>query len=546
MHQQLDTAIDDHGWCLSRGERNRLDRFRAWLDRTDDTEPDRHVFIAYGAEIGSRGLLVDLEKAMSKLFSPRHEIRIELRAAVRDHIHRFDGERMLIDVLRAPYWRPFLPHRHLDHLNRHDVFRLDSWLAWLHQHQVQNPTVHHYLEYADEQGSSEYSLVCLRRVFAKIDTPKIYAIEIELPKAITRKRAQRCAKLRKPRVRKKIDRRSIMPDHVREALAQLEMGHSSTGKRCPAQDFLPTIERSLHSLVVFCKHQEFELDFSKGCLIPFARYLKKRGLRASTRDVTLSAIIRFRYHLQVEYEDQAEIRGLFRDIRNDKKSEVARLNGKLARVGTIHKTLTKAVELLHKSRKQRSLERRISYLCSAVALALFSLLPLRVKDTDLRWGENITFSVGRYHIDVETGKTGEHFCGPLCHFLTPFLDALLLCGCDEIYLPKARDEAIQTRRHIFAKADSSPLSRNRANNIWNRHLGCHMHIARARIHTELGRLGSEGVAIALALCAQRDPATAKYYQGRAMRDALVIQSYDALTSDLTQAEVDDYFPDLDG
>ncbi len=156
-------------------------------------------------------MLSDLEKAMSKLFLPDHDFRIELRAAVKDHRHRVDGEPMLVDLFAAPYWKPFLPYRQLDHIPRVEIMRLDSWLAWLYERHIENPKVEHYHAFSEENGSSEAPLVSLQRTLKKLDLPKIYAIEVELPKAITLKRSQRWAKNRKPRIRPMTDRLAVIP-----------------------------------------------------------------------------------------------------------------------------------------------------------------------------------------------------------------------------------------------------------------------------------------------------------------------------------------------
>ena len=273
--------------------------------------------------------------------------------------------------------------------------------------------------------------------------------------------------------------------------------------------------------------------------------MKRRQFRASTRNINLSALNRFRRHVLSDAVDQSIIRGLFRDIRRDERSEVSRLNQKLSRAGSIEATLKKAVKLLAKSRRQRSLTLRNSYLCAASALALFSLIPFRVSDSNLLWGENVWFEAGRYFIKVKTGKTGKMFRGPLCDFLTPFLDALLLKGRADAYLLQAREDAIVNALPVFMKANNDDMSDKRVKILWYRHTGCGMHVTRARIHTELGKIGAKGVETALILCAQKDLKTAQYYQGRAMHDAHLLMSYNALTDDISDCELAEYFPDLD-
>ncbi|MCB1313882.1 MAG: hypothetical protein KDK29_19250 [Sedimentitalea sp.] len=544
MLTQLDRKIEEFQNELRRGEINRLNRFRTWLSTATDIEHDRRIFSAFGKHVGSRGALADLEKALCKLFPPSHELRVELRAAVKDHRHYVDGTPMLIDLMAGPYWLPFLPYRRLDHLSRPEILRLDQWLSWLYENEIQQPLAQHYLRFS-EQSASELPLIALQKSFASLDLPKVHSIEIELPKAISLKRHQRTSKNRKPADRCKVDRVSDLPGEWKDAIYGLRAVQSPTGARCPASGFLATVEKVLYDFARSCREQGIAPKFDNECIVSYARKMKQREYRANTRQINLSALNRFRRHVQSDNVNQKLIRGLFGDIRRDERSEVSRLNQKLSRVGSIEATLQKAVELLEKSRHQRSLILRTSYLCAATALALFSLIPLRVSDSNLIWGENVWFEAGRYFIEVETGKTGRIFRGPLCDFLTPFLDALLLNGRADAYLLRAREDAVANFLPVFAKANNDEMSDQRVKNIWYRHLGCGMHVTRARIHTELGKLGAKGVETALILCAQKDQKTAEYYQGRAMHDAHLLISYNALTDDISDCELIEYFPDLD-
>ena len=126
MLTQLDLRIKEFRNELRRGEINRLNRFRTWLSATTGIEHDRRIFSAFGKHVGSRCALPDLEKVLGKLFPPTHELRVELRAAVKDHRHYVDGTPMLIDLMSAPYWQPFMPYRRLDHLSRPEILRLDQ------------------------------------------------------------------------------------------------------------------------------------------------------------------------------------------------------------------------------------------------------------------------------------------------------------------------------------------------------------------------------------------------------------------------------------
>ncbi len=92
------------------------------------------------------------------------------------------------------------------------------------------------------------------------------------------------------------------------------MGCSPTGVRYPAHGFMRTIENSLYALARFCVEHGIDPSLTKECLVLFARDMKRRRLRAQTREINLSAIVRFRRHIRLDFEDQDSIINLFNDI----------------------------------------------------------------------------------------------------------------------------------------------------------------------------------------------------------------------------------------
>lgn len=57
-------------------------------------------------------------------------------------------------------------------------------------------------------------------------------------------------------------------------------------------------------------------------------------------------------------------------------------------------------------------------------------------------------------------------------------------------------------------------------------------------------MGRDGVEMALSLCAQRDPKTAKFYQGKAMHDALLLESNQVLISGFSEDVIAKHFPSM--
>jgi hypothetical protein len=218
---------------------------------------------------------------------------------------------------------------------------------------------------------------------------------------------------------------------------------------------------------------------------------------------------------------------------------------KAAEIGPVRTVLEKAVEQLARSRTERTLTWRMTRLNQAASLALFVLLPVRLSDTCLVWGRDIIWDGTGYFVAFITNKTRAPVRRRLPAFLTPFLDALLLRGLDEAFLPAARERARKEQLPLLALRSERQVFDAYVSHAWRTHFGTGQHISRTLVHTQLGKLGPEGVEAALEACVQRDERTRKFYQGKAVADALLITARDLLIDDFTDEEFEQYFPDLD-
>ena len=171
----------------------------------------------------------------------------------------------------------------------------------------------------------------------------------------------------------------------------------------------------------------------------------------------------------------------------------------------------------------------------------------------LRWGQHISYigdddaadwELGGnpeplgYYLDLRTSKRDVELSGPLAPILTPFLDALILQGRDERLLPQLRKQAAAARAPVFPKSQGRERRADSLSDRWRANVGVGSGISRTRIHTMLGNLGEHGVRAALALCAQRSPRTAKWYQASALarRHMLGSQEMIAELPDLSEED----------
>jgi hypothetical protein len=501
--------------------------------------------IEFGTCIGTRAVLADLERSVAPHISGDSAFLRELRAAVLDYRRKIDGQKMALEICAAPFWKPFVDNCDLDLLCIHEVKCLDAWLSWAHAKQVKEPTAEHYVDYA-AQKKSEMALVALKRIFDKLDVPKTPATETELLRAIARKRHI----FRHPDGRKERTQwsRSLsvsaaeLPDDWKHALAELRRGASPSGKRPPAKGALTTMENALRGLCWTCRKANEAVALTPKTLRLHLDEITRRGRRASSREIEMSFLRRFMEQIGASKDATDFAKALEKELQQEAKCEVPLKFGTLSRIPPHQQILNQSVQLLAESRTQRSLELRTARAAAATALALECLVPLRCADTSLQWGVHLWHTGKRYRLEVRTSKTGRKLKTDLVELLTPFLDALLLQGCDERFLPSMRQQAVEAKSYVFAHANGRALSPNRVANLWARHVGCKPHIARTLVHTKLGKLGPDGVSQALALCAQRDPETAKFYQGKALKDALLLKSEGMLLDGFTDEEIAARFP----
>jgi hypothetical protein len=523
----------------------RIQRFQKWLEDYGISHIDRFVFLDFAADVATRGVLFDLQKSVLHVLPDCEFLKSELHAATVDHRRRVDGLRMRRDILQASWWQPFMPQSRMDKLHIHEVKRLDEWLRYLHEREIRFPRSQDYIHFS-EKWDSEASLMALKNTFGKLEIPKIPWVLEELDLAIYAIRAKRLGSGKKKRTTWRLSKsvsKDALPMNWLKILDDVKSGGGEGTPLSPG--FLPTVEVALRTLCFCCEKLGLPCEINRKTVLAFVDELKRREAANSTIEINISALGRFAKVLGVEQTVMEDLRSIQVDFFHKKQGDIPKKFNRLDEVGSVSNVLGRATDLLAASRTEQSLEFRVAKLNAAASLALFSLIPLRVRDTNLLWGIHVSYTGQRYRLDVRTSKCGTEFHGEICDFVTPFLDALLLRGCDETFLNLKRNEALRSGQALFAHANGRHISDNRVANLWKRHIGCGPHIARSIVHTELGKIGPEGVEMALSLCAQRDAKTAKFYQGKAMHDALLLKGHGLLISGFSNDILEKYFTSIE-
>jgi hypothetical protein len=319
----------------------------------------------------------------------------------------------------------------------------------------------------------------------------------------------------------------------------------------PAPSIIKGIETALCQLAQCCRNGERPVELSLPAVRDYIDFLtttkspRGKDRRPATYEMRVGALLRFARYTSAPADLIEALRIALARREQDSDKVLALKHRKAAEIGAVRTVLEKAVEQLARSRTERTLTWRMTRLNHAASLALFVLLPVRLSDTCLVWGRDIVWDGTGYFVAFITNKTRAPVRRPLPAFLTPFLDALLLRGLDEAFLPAVRERAIREQRPLLALRSERKVFDAYVSHAWRTHFGTGQHISRTLVHTQLGKLGPEGVEAALEACAQRDERTRKFYQGKAVADALLITSRDLLIDDFTDEELEEYFPDLD-
>jgi hypothetical protein len=527
----------------------RINRFRAWhaANANGTGEPDRHALLRYGAEVGSEKVIRDLEKSFRANLSDDDPFLGELIAARLDHIRRKDDIPMVVEITAAPWWAPFRQGADLDRLSYAQVKHIDRFLRWITEKGITRPNRETFLSYVAD-AKSPSPLLHLQRAFDQLKGVTAEAIIIELPQAITEK--FRAARPEKPK-RKRGHPRQLsippedLPDEMRAALAAMRRRERREGRKPPARDIVNGIEGALCQFGHVCRVNGYEVVIMPETIRAYLLEIESRTSRAATLSIRGTLLLAFIRYSGIGMVCEPSLKEYANRQNKTASRQVPQKESKARDIAGPSAVLSRAVDLLAKARDERTVTWRMTRLNHGLALAFTMLLPLRVQDTVLNFGTNIVWSGEEYWIDTRTQKTKAPVYGALPHFLTPFIDAVLLQGREPSLIEKLRAEAERDRRPLFLKGNGKPPMRSFVSHVWSVHFNTGNHIARTLVHDTLGKKGVEGVAEALALCAQRDPRTALFYQTRALADARRVQALATLVAEFSENDMEEYFPDLD-
>ncbi len=506
-----------------------LDRFFTFTETRGVGVPAVTDFLAFVAADRSPRKLEDLRTAFDRLLPEGTPVRDTVRDAIR--IKRPRGricdrrsEQVLCDnPLMAPYRDlPAFAEVPLEELRV-----LARFLGFAEMRGITVPTEADYLAFTADTGSSRR----LRSLKSALDRllPGNPAVHVVLAAAIEAKSPPRPAKSPvKPRAAARRVDLSELPEAWQTLLRNMRLGALPLHVAAPAASVIDSMEdvlreyahvqREAGAPVEISVEGVRRLEASRAANAEKRKSPKYRdhGNRPATRHTAVMRLRQFGEALGLDPALLDDLRVHENVLRRELDTVVPLKFAKLDKLPSLKSTWTLAAGLLAKSAVEPRRQTALRLLNEAAIIAIWTLLPLRLGDGQLLWERDVQFDDSRYRVDIETSKEDEPLRGALHRVLTPFLDPLVLRGLDPVWLGEMRRRALDGQLPLFRDVKGRKLARSYPSKVWRDHFGTGAHISRARVHTELGQLGPEGVEAALALEAQRDPRTAAHYQGKAV------------------------------
>jgi len=525
-----------------------LDRFFRFAEARGVTVPAVGDFLAFIEADRSTRRLDDLRTAFDRLLPEGTPVREVVREAIRRKRPRSRScDRRDRAALRAdPLMAPYRDLAAFGEVPLEDLRVLARFLAFAEAQGITVPSEADYLAFAADTASSRR----LRSLKAALDAllPGNPAVHVVLAGAIDRKsppKPSRAGQAPRPPAARRVDAAEL-PEAWRKLLQRMRLGAMPLHQAAPAASVIDSMEDVLREYAHIQREAGAEVAIT---IEGVRRYEASRaahaaaredpayqaqGDRPATRHTAIMRLRKFGEGLGIEPLVLAALRHHEACLRRDLGTVVPLKFGRLDKLPGLAATWGLAADLLAQSAAAPRRQTRLRLLTEAAVVAIWSLLPLRLGDGQLLWGRDMRFDGDRYRVDIETRKEEEPLRGALHAVLTPFLDALILRGMDPVWLPQMRERAMAEELPLFRARNGRQLAASYPSGVWRQHFGTGAHIARTRVHSELGQLGPEGVEAALALNAQRDPRTAAHYQSEAVDRALRSQGQDMVDSLLAE------------
>lgn len=443
--------------------------------------------------------------------------------------------RTVAEILQHQRWDPVIPTLDQDKVNAPQMRILDNFLAFVEDQKIAPIwalKVSDCLSF-DARYRSANRLRALKKAMQVVfpGQPAILVLTDTIRQKEAQTRIPRAAKPR-PRTLKVSIPPEELPRAWKDALEFMEGGFGREGVIAPSQNMIATYRMKLRQFAWSARNAGLSEEFTTDAVKAYARDLRGRGLVAATQLASFSALKKSARYVAADREVLDLLSELIR------KSEYLARKAPKKKYEKLQKTgyspvpiIDTAVDLLKEAQALTCPRVQQARRNTAAALALFSVLPVRLADTRLHFGEHLSWQEGHYELHITLSKDEEAYDAEIDPRLNQFIDALILRGCDAIWLPQMREDCINANRPLFIRNDGEGVGYNYISDCWREIFGTGEHIARTILHTFLGiELGAAGTDMALAANGQKSPKTAAAYQDEMVGKARRLQGQKSIAT----------------
>lgn len=459
--------------------------------------------------------------------------------------------RPLEEVLSAWHWQSFvdaldIPRMLEDgELGILDLRMLDRFFYWVKDNAPGEAlTAELFLRFADYVGRpSPSALHALGRALRKLAVRS--PTHVALEQAVLRRR--RAWKPRKeawkPRVRRFSVPEADLPEEWRLALAAMRQGRTGCDDRVPPHSMIMTTATKLCELAAAAFEAGLPARLEPQALTVYERSLLGRGRKLSPRTLlsSMRQLQGFARYLGAASDSLAHLADRVRFHEGRCRGAVTVKEEAILAVPDYETIFGVAVALRDAAHAAVNPRHAVHMRAAACALTLFCPVPLRLEDSRLHFGMQLTWTGELWHLRLRISKTSRLFETDLLPAFGEFIDEILLAGCGREHLAVMREAALREGRPLFADHDGKPLHRRHVSTLWRRAFGTGAHIARTKLHDSFAVLGPRGVALARAACDHASPKTAALYRTAAFRIAAIAHVHAVLDADISEAERKHWF-----
>ena len=335
---------------------------------------------------------------------------------------------------------------------------------------------------------------------------------------------------------------SVYPQELpvvwQQALADMELGLPGVACAAPAPSMITTTRTKLCELMKVIRDRGLAPELTIETLSAYEHSLFHREKQLSPRTINsaLRQLRDFGDYIGMEPALRAHLADRLRLWENKVNGTPSYKEAKILALPTYAEIFSMAFDMLGKADKlsnPRHAQRRRNV---AVAITLFCPFPMRLADTNIRFGEELDWDGMHYRFNICTSKTKLPYYPTIIPAFGFLIDQLVLQGSTPDHLDVLRQECLRRRRPLFVTHEDDAMHPGYVSQAWDEALETGCHAARTKLHDELAELGQEGVEFAMRACGQRSEKTAEFYRTRAYELAVMKQVHANMLSGITEDE----------